>query len=230
MAFAGLLVSCSNGSGTEEIIFRGNESNEYLYTVSGTLVETTATGDKTATVTTTTKTTEFGGTAVLKWNASDDKAYDYQNYELTVKPGKAKVTNSTSYSGTVGKTLTQPKDSYEDYTDGRYPYLFTWYSGLHSTYSTSGNFSLNFYSLADKYFNGSIDEENLTTAALTADQEKAIGKDEGTIAVAVTGNIAEDDSLTIVYTVIENEESADDTVDTETTVYTFKLTKVGSAE
>ena len=111
MAFAGLLVSCSNGSGTEEIIFRGNESNEYLYTVSGTLVETTATGDKTLTVATTTKTTEFGGTAVLKWDASDDKAYDYQNYELTVNPGKAKVTNSTSYSGTVGKTLRSRKES-----------------------------------------------------------------------------------------------------------------------
>ena len=204
IAFAGLLVSCSNDAGDEQIIFRSNNSYDYAYTVSGSIVETveSAPVDKAVTLTTTTTTQSFdNGKAVLSWTDSDDQTNDYQNYNLSVSSVYGNKVVVVKNTGTSPLSNT-PKDQHTDNAN---------ISGL-----TAG-----FYSLDGKYYLSTGSDYE----ALTDDQIKAL-----TATITVTGDIAEDDSVTIVITRVQDNAPADPAVDKTTTVYTYKLTKAGTAE
>lgn len=240
MAFAGLLVSCSNGSGTEQIIFRGDTSYDYAYTLSGTKVVTTqiANSDKRVLLTTTEETTSFDGIATLCWKTDDDSTKDYLNYSLNPTVAKANKVTTTKYSGSSASAQAAVADEhvdnlssfdlkinkYEDYT-------FDYGSVTYTTKELVDG--LLFYSFDDeKFYLGNI-SDNSDYAAFAG--EKSSEKDFNKT-ITVTGNIEEDDSLTIVVTFVNddfNNDGDDDdanTVDAQTTVWTFKLTKAGSAE
>lgn len=210
MAFAGLLVSCSNGS--EKIVFTGETTYEYAYAVTGTKVVTTVTSSNSDTlVETTTVTDSFkNGTALLSWTTNDDQTLETQNYNLKVNYGYGDKTTDYSFSGT--SATGRSRDS------------------SYSMNSWLGEASWNFYTLDSKYFIGSTSTGNADS--LTADEEKELGKNEDDETITVTGNIAEDDSLTIVVTVLNRsrDNATAKTLDNETTVYTYNLVKLGSAE
>ena len=205
MAFAGLLVSCSNGS--EKIIFTDSTSYDYAYTVSGTKVETTESAtDKAALLTTTTVTSSFSaGNAIISWSENDDTTLDWKNYSFSVNAARGDKVTSIKYTGTSASSYTAPEDAHVDNT------------------SISLLADYDFFSLGDAYYAGSGSEWN--QVAKTEDQIKAL-----TSTVTVTGNIAEDDKLTIVYTVKDWDLGTDPAVDKRTTVYTFNLVKADSAE
>ncbi len=207
MAFAGLLVSCSNGS--EKIIFTDNTSYDYAYAVSGTKVVATesAPSDKAVLHTTTTETSSFSaGNAVITWYENDNSTTDWKNYSLSVSPARGDKVVAVKYSGTSASSQTAVEDVHTDNTD---------ISGLY----------FNFYSLGDAYYSGSKNWENDNYAAKTEDEVKELN-----YTVSVTGNIAEDDKITIVYTVKNYDSGIDPIVNKQTTVYTFNLVKAGSAE
>lgn len=219
MAFAGLLVSCSNGS--EKIIFTDSTSYDYAYTVSGSKVVTTevATADKAVLLTTTTKTSTFStGAANISWSENDDATYDWKNYELNVMPGRGDYVESVKYSGTSASAQPATVDQHKDNTEIT---LLDWNDW--DVYSKLNDFD--FYSLGDAYYLGSKSDDNSSYAAKTEDEIKDLN-----VTVAVTGNIAEDDKLTIVYTVTAYDNGTDPVVNKKTAVYTFNLVKAGSAE
>ena len=213
MAFTGLLVSCSNNSGTEEIIFRDKETNCYVYEVSGIEVITKNEGGLDTTVTTTTDTVEFSGVGTLTWTLNDDELNDFQNYSLEVKTGQGYGTRSIKYSGEEGKNKTAPKDIHDDYG---YFYYNT---------NSANEIKLDFHYAAGNYYltKGST----ASTVVYTEEGEKAL---ENTI--KITGDIAESDTLTIVvsYVIKNNDNETAKTVDNSSEVYTLKLVKAGSAE
>ena len=214
MAFAGLLVSCSNGS--EKIVFTGETTYEYAYAVTGTKVETTTySSNSDELVRTTTVTDSFkNGTALLSWTTDDDETLETQNYNLKVNYGYGDKTTDYSFSGSL---YTANKAAYD--TDSDY-----------SMNSWLGQGSWDFYTLDSKYFVGTTNTWNADS--LTADEEKELGKAQGDKTITVTGNIAEDDSLTIVVTVLNRsrDNATAKTLDNQTTVYTYNLVKLGSAE
>ena len=214
MAFAGLLVSCSNGS--EKIVFKGETTYEYAYAVTGTKVETTTTSSNSdELVRTTTVTDSFkNGTALLSWSTKDDETLETQDYKLNVNYGYGDETTDYSFSGSL---YTANKAAYD----------------RDSSYSMNrwlGEASWNFYTLDSKYFIGSTSTWNADSK--TADEEKELGKSEYDQTITVTGNIAEDDTLTIVVTVLNRsrDNATAKTLDNITTVYTYNLVKLGSAE
>lgn len=206
MAFAGLLVSCNNGS--EKIIFTDSTSYDYAYTVSGTKVVTTETAtDKAVLLTTRTETSSFSaGNAVITWYENDDTTQDWKNYNLKVYPSRGDRVVTTKYTGTSAESQPAVEDAHTDNIQ---------------IYSSE----VDFYSLGDAYFYGSKDFGSDPYTAKTEDQIKAL-----TSTVTVTGNIAEDDKLTIVYTYENYDFGTDPEVNKSTTVYTFNLVKAGSAE
>jgi len=214
MAFAGLLVSCSNGS--EKIVFTGETNYEYAYAVTGTKVETTVSSTNSdALVSTTTVTDTFkNGTALLSWSTDDDDTLETQNYNLKVNYGYGDRTTDYSFSGSL---YTADKAAYD--RDSSY-----------SMNNWLGEGSWDFYTLDSKYFVGTTSTWNADS--LTADEEKELGKSESDRTITVTGNIAEDDSLTIVVTYLERsrDNATAKTLDNKTTVYTYNLVKLGSAE
>jgi len=206
MAFAGLLVSCNNGS--EKIIFTDSTSFDYAYTVSGTKVVTTEyANDKALLLTTRTETSSFSaGNAVITWDENDNSTTDWKNYHLKVYPSRGDKVVAVKYSGTSAESQPAVEDAHTDNIQ---------------IYSSD----VYFYSLGDAYYSGSKNWKDDSYAAKTEDEVKELNS-----TVSVTGNIAEDDKLTIVYTVKNKDIGIDPAVDKETTVYTFNLVKAGSAE
>ena len=208
MAFAGLLVSCNNSTGDEQIILRGTTSYDYAYAVSGSKVVTTkdSRGSESSDFLDTTVVTDTfkNGVANLKWSVDDDETVSVQNYTLAVKYGYGDTETSTDYTGTYASTDPDKR-----------------YSNNHNL----GTAVFKFYSLGDKFYDGESDRYAFD--ALTEDDEKA-----ETYSYAITGKIAEDDTLKIVVTVknYDYDDADAKTVDNKTTVYTFDLVKIGSAE
>ena len=147
---------------------------------------------------------------------------------MIVNTNKANKKTEVKYSGDVGKNRDPEKDTFVDYTDEVYNSYYQAENG--NWYANNNKIELNFRSLGEKYFVGSGSTDS--TVSLTEDQEKALGKEAGTSTISVTGDIAEGDTLTIVYTTIDvsNDDAETKDVDNQTTVYTLNLTKVGSAE
>ena len=218
MAFAGLLVSCNNGS--EKIIFTDSTSYDYAYTLSGSKVVTVQTAtDKAVLLTTTTETTSFEGLANISWSENDNNFNDYKFYALKVnddieRPSSVKT---YAYSGT-GASGYSHDDDHVDYI---------------------GNFNVpdvDFYSVGTKFYdanyryvynNGSPSWEptknNGYATYSEADWEDFI--DNGGAAITVTGNIEEDDEVTIVVTYSPKDTSDSPAVAKTTTVWTYKLKK-----
>jgi len=212
MAFAGLLVSCNNNAGDTKLIYRDTTSYDNAYEFSATKVVTVETATNKATLLTTEETTtSFTGLATITYSENDDVTEDYKNYSFGItdrSDGTSKKV--TSYSGTAAASQTAVKDSYVVNESSFDPTYNSW--------------SVDFYEFDGKYYLGKAADTN------TAVYTDAYLKDTLVNTITVDGDIAEGDTLTIVVTEDPKDTSTSPAVNKTTTVWTYKLTKAGSAE
>ncbi len=215
MAFAGLLVSCNNGS--EKIVLTDNKTYDYVYVVSGTKVvtfEDAATDPRDLLETRTTTETFSGANGEIWWSESDDSTADYKNYIFWVDSTKGNKEVKYEQTGT-NKNTDLNTDEFTDYVD-------------------ISDENESFYSLGEAYYLGNINLNNNPSwddvAAYSEDAAKAL-----TRTIKVTGSIEENDSITIVVTDVDD--STEDEYPSEekavyktTTVWTYNFVKAGSAE
>ena len=212
MAFAGLLVSCSNDAsgGDVKLIYRDSTEYEYVYELSGTIVETVQqASDKAVLLTTETTTTSFKGLAQLSWDTNDDAFDDVTAYGLSVRGiEEANKVLTKSYSGSSASAQPAFVPEHTDRLSG---------------FTLSG---LSFYKLEDKYVADlKFGEYAAWTEADWKDYVDAGGK-----TIAVSGDIEEDDEITITVTESPADSSAAPIVNKTTTVTTYKLKKVAASE
>ena len=145
IAFAGLLVSCSNdaGSGDVNLIYRDSTTYNYVYELTGTKVVTEeSASDKTVLLTTETTTTSFKGLARLYWNVNDDTFDDYTYYSFDVF-GLEEA--NELYKKTFTGTDAANHDAETLYTDRLSTFSLA-YKNVHDDIPDLG-----FYKLDDKY-------------------------------------------------------------------------------
>lgn len=213
MAFAGLLVSCNNNAGDTKLIYRDTTSYDNAYEFSATKVVTVETATNKATLLKTEETTtSFAGLATISYSENDDTTVDYKNYtfEITDK-SIASSKKVTSYSGTAASSQPAVKDSYTVNDSSFSP-------------APNGLRSVAFYEFDGKFYLGTAADTN------TAVYTDAYLKDTLVNTITVDGDIAEGDTLTIVVTEDPKDTSTGTAVNKTTTVWTYKLTKAGSAE
>lgn len=214
MAFAGLLVSCNNNAGdTTKLINRDTTSYDNAYEFSATKVVTVETATNKATLLTTEETTtSFTGLATITYSENDDVTEDYKNYTFAITDKtKASSKKVTSYSGTAAASQTAVKDAYTVNDSDFSP-------------APNSSSSVDFYEFDGKFYLG---EASDTDTAVYTD---AYLKDTLVNTITVDGDIAEGDTLTIVVTEDPKDTSTGTAVNKTTTVWTYKLTKAGSAE
>ena len=215
MAFAGLLVSCSNdaGSGDVNLIYRDITENQYLHGLNGERTVTTKNGSSASDLVTTEVKTTFNGFASLEWVVNNNNTEDYKNYNLKVAPLlNENVSKKTTVHDAAASTQSDP--DFIDFYDV-------------SSDSDFDDIDIYFYEFDEKFYIGTADESN--TAVYAAKEWKDY-TEAGNPTVEVSGNIEEDDEVTITVTYAPKDTSTAPAQHSTKTVWTFKLSKPVASE
>ena len=215
MAFAGLLVSCSNdaGSGDVNLIYRDSTENQYLYVLNGERTVTRKVGSSASDLVTTEIKTTFNGFASLEWYVNNNYTEDYKNYNLKVAPLlNENVSKKTTINDAAAST--QPDPAFIDFYDV-------------SSDSDFDDIDINFYEFDEKFYIGVASGSN--TAVYAAKEWKDY-TEAGEPTVEVSGNIEEDDEVTITVTYAPKDTSTAPAQNSTKTVWTFKLSKPVASE
>lgn len=221
MAFAGLLVSCSNdaGSGDVNLIKRDTTKYQYLYVLNGERTVTTKVGSSASDLVTTEVKTTFNGSASLTWDVDNNYTEDYKNYNLSVAPLlNENVSQKTTINNAAAST--QPDPAFIDFYDYASEPVVPGQLGLI-------DLEFDFYEFDEKFYIGAADESN--TAVYAAKEWKDY-IEAGNPTVEVTGNIEEDDEVTITVTCAPKDTSTAPAQNSTKTVWTFKLSKPVASE